>query len=184
MLICVSLSWSGRIRHGWEERRREGGNQTGEIRLAGWRERGMARRRFINLERRRKMAKLHKLVQVPLHGNSETMKKRTTSQISKVEGDVMEIFHERRKRMTIKNSKRSSNGPNMDCLMKFIVSENLSDVRETSLENFDKKALRQALRKKEKSVGEVVLVEGKPALIKKRIVGGNGEIIRRYKPCK
>ena len=39
----------------------------------------------------------------------------------------------------------------------------------TILENFDKQTIKDILEKKEKTVGEVVLVEGRPAVIKRRI---------------
>ena len=39
------------------------------------------------------------------------------------------------------------------------------------LENFDKETLKELLENKEKKVGQVVLVEGRPAVIKRRIAG-------------
>ena len=35
-------------------------------------------------------------------------------------------------------------------------------------------------KNKEKSVGEIVLVDGRPAVIKKRVVGRNGEMLGRF----
>ena len=43
------------------------------------------------------------------------------------------------------------------------------------LENFDKPTLRSLLINKERRVGEVILVNGKPAIIRKRRVGPNDE---------
>ena len=53
----------------------------------------------------------------------------------------------------------------------------------TTLENFDKKTIKELLEKREKKVGDVVLVDGKPAVIKKRILGRarDGEIKTKKK---
>ena len=45
------------------------------------------------------------------------------------------------------------------------------DMTFTTLENFDKRTIKELLEKKEKKVGDVVLVDGKPAVIRKRILG-------------
>ena len=50
----------------------------------------------------------------------------------------------------------------------------------TMLDDFDKDTMKKMLIKKERSVWEIVLVDGRPAVIKKRIVGREGEILRRY----
>ena len=50
----------------------------------------------------------------------------------------------------------------------------------TNLKNFDEETIKRLLKNKEKSVGEIVLVDGRPAVIKKRVVGRNGEMLGRF----
>ena len=55
------------------------------------------------------------------------------------------------------------------------------------VENFDKLTLSELLERKEKKVGEVVLVNGKPAIIKKRKLGNarfSGLKIKKVQPTK
>merc|ERR1711862_254859 len=56
------------------------------------------------------------------------------------------------------------------------------------VENFDKLTLSELLERKEKKVGEVVLVNGKPAIIKKRKLGNakrfSGLKIKKVQPIK
>ena len=52
-----------------------------------------------------------------------------------------------------------------------LLDKKVHDIPFLTLENFDKKTIKELLEKKEKKVGDVVLVDGKPAVIRKRILG-------------
>ena len=52
-----------------------------------------------------------------------------------------------------------------------------NDMTFTTLKNFDRKTIKELLAKKDKKVGDVVLVDGRPTVIRRRISGrvGGGE---------
>ena len=186
--MCLSLSLQGRIRHSWEKTRKGGDEKTEKINLVGWRERGLARRRFLNSERKRKMARLNKLLYgATMITDSKTMKLDSETNTTKVKGNALRNnfnrFHERRKRMTIKSLKALTKINNKVCIIRRSFERKLFNDTEIPLENFKKEDLRKILRNKEKKVGEVVLVDGRPALIKKHVMGKNGEILRRSILC-
>merc|ERR1712106_676956 len=62
-------------------------------------------------------------------------------------------------------------GKNLNTSMIEIIHGEGNDLLSLVLENFDKMKIKELLENKEKKVGEVVLVEGRPAVIKKRIAG-------------
>ena len=52
-----------------------------------------------------------------------------------------------------------------------LVDKKYNNMPFTTLENFDKKAIKELLQKKEKTVCDIVLVDGRPAVIRRRISG-------------
>ena len=174
----------GRIKHSWEKTSKGGGLKTEKISLVRWRERGLARRRFLNSERKRKMARMNEILQESTNTNLESIE---SASITKIEANLLVKnlmkFHERRKRMTIKSLKALTKTNDKACIPRRIVRDKLFNETKKPLENFEKEDLRKILKNKEKRVGEVVLVDGRPALIKKRVIGNNGDILRRSKLC-
>ena len=85
--------------------------------------------------------------------------------------------------MTIKSLKALTKTNYKACIPRRIVRNKLFNETKKHLENFEKEDLRKILKNKGKRVGEVVLVDGRPALIKKRGIGNNGDILRRSKLC-
>ena len=118
----------------------------------GWEGRGIARRRFLETEKRRKM-------------------KYRAGTFKKSQQDANESLDYSRD--------KNCNGDTMIRRLDNDIEK--ADIQDaTMLVNFDKVTMKKMLIKKERSVGEIVLVDGRPAVIKKRIVGREGEMLRRY----
>ena len=66
------------------------------------------------------------------------------------------------------------------CSLKDLFDNELLSQTDQMFKNYDRESLVQELRNKEPSVGSLVLVDGRPAVIKKRVMGREGEILRRY----
>ena len=66
------------------------------------------------------------------------------------------------------------------CSLKDLFDNELLSQTDQIFKNYDRESLLQDLRNKEPGVGSLVLVDGRPAVIKKRVMGREGEILRRY----
>ena len=144
----------------------EGGGPGGRMRLVGWRGRGLARRRFIDSEKRRRIGSGEESLKNVLW-NGEIIKAKEGC----IEHRVDRKINEKQTLIGCKLHKLNGNRKRLIEMAKQVA---------TQLTNFDRGTIRRLLRNEEKSVGDIVLVDGRPALIKKRVVGRNGEMLRRY----
>ena len=159
--ILVLLLWSVLFSYNVE-----GGGTGGRMRLVGWRGRGLARRRFIDSEKRRRIGSgEERLKNVLWNGGNMKAKQGPMAYRADRKIDTKPNLIGYKLQKLNGNTKR--------------LLEMANQVA-TQLTNFDRGTIRRLLRNKEKSVGEIVLVDGRPALIKKRVVGRNGEMLRRY----
>ena len=77
-------------------------------------------------------------------------------------------------RVILRDTPRDNRDKKQDDGRRVVRRRRINDIA-VILENFDKPTLRSLLINKERRVGEVILVNGKPAIIRKRRVGSSEE---------
>ena len=77
-------------------------------------------------------------------------------------------------RLILRDTPRDNRDKKQDDGRRVVRRRRINDIA-VILENFDKPTLRSLLINKERRVGEVILVNGKPAIIRKRRVGSSEE---------
>ena len=77
-------------------------------------------------------------------------------------------------RVILRDTPRDNRDKKQDDGRRMVRRRRINDIA-VILENFDKPTLRSLLINKERRVGEVILVNGKPAIIRKRRVGSSEE---------
>ena len=137
-------------------------------RQGGWRGRILARRRFIYSERRRKMGLKDENNNIILI--DERLGRHYPYQ------DTPE--NDRLKKFGVDERKHSEKG--IRCSGKDMLNQKLLMQTGKNVKNFDRGSLLGLLKNKEVAVGSMVLVDGRPAVIKKRQVGRAGEMLRQY----
>merc|ERR1719367_1061931 len=77
-------------------------------------------------------------------------------------------------RVILRDTPRDIQDKKQDDVRRVVRRRRINDIA-IILENFDKPTLRSLLINKERRVGDVILVNGKPAIIRKRRVGASDE---------
>merc|ERR1711936_825927 len=94
--------------------------------------------------------------------------------LSKEDVDRVSVTLPASPRLILRDTLRDNRDKKQDDGRRVVRRRRINDIA-VILENFDKPTLRSLLINKERRVGEVILVNGKPAIIRKRRVGSSEE---------